>query len=85
MRSVLLLSILAVLASGGDAFSDSPQPYPFANPAPSVFGQVFEGPMAGHEPGQPWRYDKHVWVWAANPSGTFAQFNPSLNCSGAGS
>ena len=76
-----------VLTPTGPApwFSESLPPYPFFNPAPSVFGQVFEGPMAGHEPGQPWHYDKHVWAWEPNPSGTFAQFNPTLSCSGAGS
>lgn len=76
-----------VLTPDGPApwFAPETPPYPFFNPAPSVFGQTFEGPMAGHEPGQPWHYDKHVWAWAPNPSGTFAQFNPSLSCSGAGS
>ncbi len=48
--------------------------------APSVFGQTFEGPMDGHEPGMPRHYDKHVWVWAPNPVGMFAQFNPRLSC-----
>ena len=49
-------------------------------PAPSVFGQTFNGPMAGHSPGMPWHYDLHTWVWQANPAGTFAQWNPSLSC-----
>jgi len=51
------------------------------NPAPSLFGQTFQGPMPGHEPGMPWHYDLHVWLWAPNPSGMFAQWNPSLSCS----
>ena len=71
-----------VLTPSGPApwFDASAPPYPFFNPAPSVFGQVFEGPMPGHWPGMPWHYDKHVWAWAPNPAGDFAQFNPVLSC-----
>ena len=47
---------------------------------PSVFGESFEGPMPGHEPGMPWHYDKHVWVWETNPNGMFSQWNPSISC-----
>jgi hypothetical protein len=47
---------------------------------PSIFGQPFDGPMPGHSPGMPVHYDLHVWVWADNPSGLFAAFNPSLSC-----
>jgi len=45
--------------------------------APSLFGQEFEGPMAGHGPGMPVHYDLHVW-FVDNPSGQFADFNPDL-------
>lgn len=64
-------------------FAPTPWPanYVVVNPAPSLFGQTFQGPMAGHVPGMPWHYDLHVWAWAPNPSGTFAQWNPSLSCS----
>jgi hypothetical protein len=48
--------------------------------APQLFGRVFEGPMPGHHPGMGVHYDLHVWVWQANPSGTFAQFNPTVSC-----
>lgn len=49
--------------------------------APVLFGNVaFNGPMAGHEPGMPWHYDQHVWLYAHNPAGLFAQFNPTLAC-----
>lgn len=51
------------------------------NPAPTLFGQTFNGPMPGHEPGMPWHYDLHVWIWKNNPSGMFAQFNPAVSCS----
>ena len=47
---------------------------------PSLFGQAFDGPMEGHAPGMPIHYDLHVWLWADNPTGMFAQFNPALSC-----
>lgn len=54
--------------------------YVLITPRPSIFGEAFEGPMAGHEPGMPWHYDKHVWAWDTNPSGMFSQWNPSISC-----
>ena len=44
-------------------FSPGPWPagYVIVNPTPSLFGQSFQGPMAGHVPGMPWHYDLHVW------------------------
>ncbi|MDP8932514.1 MAG: hypothetical protein M3O70_29185 [Actinomycetota bacterium] len=47
---------------------------------PSLFGQPFDGPMPGHEPGMPVHYDLHVWVWRTNPQGVFAQWNPRVTC-----
>lgn len=47
---------------------------------PSLFGQPFDGPMEGHGGDMPVHYDLHVWLWAANPSGTFAPFNPNVRC-----
>ncbi len=52
----------------------------FFNAAPSLLGRTFNGPMAGHDPNMPWHYDLHVWVWQANPAGTFNQFNPKASC-----
>lgn len=49
-------------------------------PVPELFGQRFDGPMAGHEPGMPVHYDLHVWLWKTNPNGMFAQFNPNVSC-----
>lgn len=50
-------------------------------PSPEIYdGVLFDGPMAGHQPGMPWHYDQHVWVWRHNPDGMFAQFNPALAC-----
>jgi hypothetical protein len=63
-------------------FADAPPPNGWFNPAPTVFGRTFDGPMPGHNPSMPWHYDLHVWLWASNPSGTFAMFNPSLSCPG---
>ena len=40
----------------------------------------FDGPMDGHGPGQPRHYDKHAWLWAHNPAGTWASWNPALSC-----
>ena len=57
-----------------------PSGYTVVNQRPALFGQPFNGPMAGHEPGMPWHWDLHVWIWQANPAGMFAQFNPSLSC-----
>ena len=47
---------------------------------PSMFGEAFAGPMAGHVPGMPVHYDLHVWTWAHNPAGMFAEWNPALSC-----
>ena len=47
---------------------------------PSLFGRPFDGPMAGHFPGQPAHYELHVWLWEANPNGVFAFPNPNVNC-----
>ena len=62
-------------------FDASPPPSGFFNPAPTVLGQTLDGPMPGHNPSMPWHYDLHAWLWADNPAGTFAPFNPSLSCS----
>lgn len=47
---------------------------------PTLFGDAFDGPMPGHEPGMPVHYDQHVWVWQHNPAGMFAQWNPAGKC-----
>jgi type II secretory pathway pseudopilin PulG len=61
-------------------FEATPPPGGFFNPAPSVLGQTFDGPMPGHNPEMPWHYDLHVWFWEGNPAGLFAPFNPALSC-----
>ena len=47
---------------------------------PFVFGQPFNGPMPGHTATMPIHYDLHVWLYASNPSGTFAPWNPAIHC-----
>lgn len=66
----------------GPWMSASPWPvnYQVVSPTPQMFGQTFQGPMPGHVPGMPWHWDLHVWIWAHNPSGMFAQWNPALSC-----
>jgi hypothetical protein len=68
----------------GPWFSSSswPSSYEVVTPTPALFGQTFNGPMPGHNPSMPWHWDLHVWIWAHNPSGMFAQWNPALQCGG---
>lgn len=61
-------------------FGATPPAAGWFNAAPTVLGQTFEGPMPGHNPSMPWHYDLHAWLWADNPDGTFASFNPALDC-----
>jgi hypothetical protein len=61
-------------------FGASPPAAGFFNPAPSVVGHTFDGPMPGHNPSMPWHYDLHVWLWTDNPDGQFAPFNPAIAC-----
>jgi hypothetical protein len=72
-RRLVALEYLAPDADGDTATDED---------RPDLFGQPFDGPMAGHEPGQPVHYDLHVWLWRDNPSGLFAQFNPRVSCPG---
>ncbi|MEP6570443.1 MAG: hypothetical protein ABJC10_11780 [Acidobacteriota bacterium] len=46
----------------------------------SIAGQTSTGPFIDPIHGTPWFYFKHVWVWAENPNGMFADFNPRLSC-----
>ena len=47
---------------------------------PSLWGRPFEGPMPGHDAAMPIHYDLHVSLFAANPNGVFAPWNPSVSC-----
>ena len=57
-----------------------PDPSKVSAPPVMFGGRRFDGPMQGHVAIQPWHYDLHLWVWERNPSGLFAQYNPSLSC-----
>jgi hypothetical protein len=54
---------------------------------PELFGQPFDGPMAGHAPLMPeelHHYDLHVWLFKENPNGLFNVVNPDVTCEGKG-
>lgn len=51
-----------------------------ASPAPTLFGQPMDGPMAGHGPSDPAHYDLHVWLGQGNPDGLLTEMNPSIRC-----
>jgi hypothetical protein len=48
--------------------------------APELFGQPFDGPFEAHHPAMEEHYELHAWLWADNPSGRHAPFNPELDC-----
>jgi hypothetical protein len=62
----------------------------FQNPLPanllevagpfSILNQTSVGPFIDSANGTPWFYFLHVWVWAENPNGMFADSNPRLSC-----
>jgi hypothetical protein len=56
-----------------------PDEYEIVNPRPSLLGQQFHltPPPA---PQVPWHWSLHVWIWAHNPSGMFAEWNPAIQC-----
>ncbi|HVE55371.1 MAG TPA: hypothetical protein VNB22_00985 [Pyrinomonadaceae bacterium] len=52
-------------------------PAPLVPAPPVLFGQTyFYSPERNS-------YELHVWAWRNNPSGTFAPFNPKLECPSA--
>ena len=60
--------------------ADADQNLATTDDRPSLFGRPFDGPMAGHFPGQPAHYELHVWLWERNPNGMFAFPNPNVDC-----
>jgi len=48
---------------------------------PTLFGQRFDLTAAPNRYGLPAFYSLHAWVWAHNPAGTFAMWNPNVTCS----
>ena len=47
---------------------------------PNLLGVPFNGPMLGHEDGEPIHYDLHAWLVVANPAGVLAPWNPKVTC-----
>lgn len=86
VRLVGVEYLMTVLVSNGGPpqpwFSPDPwgPEYSVVTPTPALFGQQFDGPMPGHEPGMPWHFDLHVWIWNPNPDGMFEPFNPAISC-----
>jgi hypothetical protein len=52
---------------------DGPEP-------PELFGHAFHFVGAGNRYGLPPFYELHAWVWHDNPSGTFNDWNPRVDC-----
>ena len=54
---------------------------------PHLFGRDLDGPMEGHAPIMPAglaHWDLHVWLWKANPNGTFSPTNSTVHCPNGG-
>jgi hypothetical protein len=49
---------------------------------PVLNGQHFHFVPAPNRTGLPAYYELHVWAWKPNPHGTFADWNPRVNCQG---
>ena len=61
-------------------------PLAAAKGRPSLLGQLFQGPMEGHEPLIPkgfHHYDLHAWLFKDNPLGMFSPTNPNVSCDSA--
>ena len=80
IQFVLLRNPATGVVAPWTAMTPWPANYQIVTPTPQLFGETFNGPMPGHVPGMPWHWDLHVWVWANNPDGMFAQWNPSISC-----
>jgi hypothetical protein len=49
----------------------------------SLGGQLFNYNGAPNRYGLPEFYELHVWAWKDNPTGTFADMNPTVSCDAA--
>jgi len=47
---------------------------------PVLMGQLFNYVSSPNRYGLPNFYELHVWAWRSNPSGTFADWNPTVTC-----
>ena len=80
MQLVTVRNLTTGIAAPWRSPSPWPADYELVTPTPELFGQIFQGPMAGHTATMPWHWDLHVWLWAHNPDGMFAPWNPTLQC-----
>jgi hypothetical protein len=60
-----------VIAAAWDATHSAP---------PELYGQTFSLTPVGNRYGLPAYYSLHVWAWYHNPAGTFAPYNPRVQC-----
>lgn len=51
---------------------------------PTVLGQPLRPVAAGNRYGLDPFWQRHVWLWSNNPSGTFEDWNPKVSCRGTG-
>jgi hypothetical protein len=49
-------------------------------PTPTVYGETFDGPMAGHQATQPEHFDLHTYPGYLNPDGVFTTWNVGAAC-----
>lgn len=49
-------------------------------PTPTVYGEQFDGPMAGHQATQPEHFDLHTYPGYLNPDGVFTTWNVGAAC-----
>ena len=77
---ILLYSLDGELLGAEYLVPDADQDLSTDEDRPSIFGQPFEGPMPGHEPGMPVHYDLHVWLYVHNPAGQLSAWNPRVGC-----
>lgn len=49
-------------------------------PVPNIYGESFDGPMAGHQATQPEHYDMHTYPGYLNPDGVFTTWNIAAAC-----
>ena len=76
---ILRNKVTGVEAPRLDSTPWNPDEFEIVNPRPQLFGQHFHlsPPPA---PNVPWHYALHAWIWAHNPSGMFADWNPTVRC-----
>lgn len=56
----------------------------FGDAIPTVLGTPLKAVGAPNRYGLPPFFQRHVWLWSHNPSGTYEDWNPSVSCRGTG-